>query len=149
MILATSAAALPVKDILTVGRAHGLRDIEKWNVSRVLTRLPRGLVARTPEGWTLTTSGRRRAGELAGNKEPRIEDTAHSLREEAKKLKSDPRAYVEEAIVCFEVKAYRAAIVFMWAGAVAVLQEHLVSEATRLAAFNTEATRRTGVWIAA
>ncbi len=47
-------------------------------------------------------------------------------------------------IHCFEAKQYRAAVVFSWAGAVALLHKKVFT--TKLAEFNAEATRRDAKW---
>jgi len=49
-----------------------------------------------------------------------------------------------EAIECFEAKQYRAAVVFSWAGAVALLHSHVFS--AKLIEFNVEARRRDSRW---
>jgi hypothetical protein len=39
----------------------------------------------------------------------------------------DTAAFVDQAIVCLEAKQYRAAVVFSWVGAVAVLYDHVIN----------------------
>lgn len=57
------------------------------------------------------------------------------------------RAFVQEAVGCYQNGHHRAAIVLSWAGAVGVLQEKVVSD--HLTAFNAEAHRRNPKWNAA
>jgi len=49
-----------------------------------------------------------------------------------------------EAIHCFEAKQYRAAVVFSWAGAVALVQKHIFD--VKLDQFDAEARRRDSKW---
>jgi hypothetical protein len=62
---------------------------------------------------------------------------------------ADPQTkeFLDEAVRCFEVGLYRAAVVLTWVGAVAVLQDHVVK--MRLTDFNAEAARRDKKWRAA
>ena len=70
---------------------------------------------------------------------------AVTLRNTLPKIKDDnTRAFVEEAISCYENKLNRAAVVLSWVGAVSLLYQHVVD--TKLAAFNTEAQRRNPKW---
>jgi hypothetical protein len=50
------------------------------------------------------------------------------------------RAFIDEAIKCFDVEAYRAAIVLSWVGAAHIIQEHIVT--SHLTAFNTAGALR-------
>jgi hypothetical protein len=56
-------------------------------------------------------------------------------------------AFVEEALLCFDMGCFRAAVVLAWCGAIALLQLHVISD--HLAEFNTEALRRDARWRAA
>ena len=70
---------------------------------------------------------------------------ATGLRGQLEKIADDDtRAFVEEAISCFEANLYRSAIVMSWLAAVHVLQNHVVSN--HLAAFNAEARRVSAKW---
>ena len=70
---------------------------------------------------------------------------AKSLRAHLQKRTSkDTRAFVEEAVSCFERKLYRSAVVLTWIGAISVIYEHVV--ANKLAEFNAEALKRDAKW---
>jgi hypothetical protein len=54
------------------------------------------------------------------------------------------RSFVHEAIVCFEAKQYRAAVVFSWAGALSLIHSEVA--ANHLPAFNAVGQRRNDKW---
>lgn len=134
-----------VKVIREIAKSGGLRSIERWNVSQLLSR-SRGLAIRTDTGWELSSDGRSKvlelAGSLAASPAPKV---AASLRVHLHNL-SDPntRAYVEEAIRCMESGLLRAAVVLSWVGAVSVLYSYV--HKSHLADFNAEAFRRDPKW---
>lgn len=109
----------------------------------------KGMAVRTDQGWELTQAGKNRIFELAGNLASAVHiKSAHRLREELKKIQSaDTRAFVSEAIACFEAKLLRSAVVLSWVGAVAVLYDYTVKN--KISDFNREATRRNPKWIVA
>lgn len=135
----------PVNTIRKMGRDAGWRGIDKLNVSAALTRA-KGLAIRTPKGWELTSPGRDRVRTTVGSVQGTVVATiAPTLRAHLAGISNaDARAFVEEAVHCYEAHLYRAAIVLSWVGAVAVLYNHVV--ANHLAAFNAEATRRDARW---
>jgi hypothetical protein len=57
---------------------------------------------------------------------------------------ADSQRFLEEAIICFETRKYRAVVILAWVGAVAVLQDYVVANC--LPGFNGEATRRDSKW---
>ena len=66
-------------------------------------------------------------GELL-NESPIATPLVSQLRSHASRIKnSNTRQFVLEAIGCMEARLYRAAIVFSWIGAVAVLQDNVAS----------------------
>ena len=78
--------------------------------------------------WALTGTGRREIAELLPEEVQRkapVHD-ARNLRELLKSLDAAVGAYIEEAITCLEANALRAAIVFLWAGAVRTIQDRVV-----------------------
>lgn len=138
--------SVSVAEIKTRGRQAGWPGVTKLNVSLALSR-SKGLAIRTDSGWELADAGRERVAKLMvglpGNKV--ILDTSKSLRAHMAKV-TDPltRGFVEEAVVCFEAKQFRAAVVFTWAGAIALLHKHVFDN--YLVPFNTEALRRDPKW---
>ena len=139
-------APLPVQRIKERCAAAGLPNLAKKNISDVLGA-SNGAVARTADGWELQQLGILRVQELAQAAHINLVVThsSRSLRGHADSV-SDPltKSFVMEAIHCFEAKQCRAAVVFAWAGAVALL--HKVVFATKLKEFNTEAVRRDPKW---
>jgi hypothetical protein len=57
---------------------------------------------------------------------------------------SDTRAFVEEAIDCFEAGLYRSSVVMSWVGAISILYDYVIKEKRN--EFNIEATRRNPKW---
>lgn len=124
----------------------GFKEVKSWNVSRELSKLA-GLAIKTPIGWELTASGKKRVRDLLGvPAKPQIASAAaaHLRAENGKIADADTKAFLEEAISCLENKLLRAAIVLSWVGAVAVLQQFVIAK--HLAAFNAEALRRDAKW---
>jgi hypothetical protein len=132
----------PVMKLKELAIAAGLREIQQWNVSDTLGKSG-GIAILTPTGWELNASGRERVRALASLADINLVVTtaSASLRAHLDRIK-DPatRAFVGEAIVCFEARQYRAAVVFSWVGALSIIYAHVV--ANHLAAFNAEGLRR-------
>jgi hypothetical protein len=57
---------------------------------------------------------------------------------------ADTRAFIEEAINCFEAGLYRSAVVMSWIGAVSILYDHVI--ANKINEFNIEAVSRNPKW---
>lgn len=137
-----------VKKIRELAESSGWRSARKKNISVILARSS-SFAVRTVLGWELTSAGSQHvatiAGPLMGSPVPQV---ASSLRAQLIKIvNTDTRHFIEEAIVCFETRQYRAAVVLSWVGAVAVLHDHVVKNV--LAPFNAEAARRDAKWKAA
>ncbi len=134
-----------VTEIKQIGRTGGIGDIKGWNVSAFLSASG-GRAVHTGSGWELTDLGVESVKKLAGDllKGPSAQ-VSIALREHLKGIKDlQTASFVEEAIRCFELKLYRAAVVLSWVGAVSVLYEYVVK--TCLSAFNLEAGRRDQKW---
>jgi hypothetical protein len=134
-----------IRDVKALASQAGWRAAQKKNVSAILARMST-FVVRTSDGWELTSAGSQHIARIAGPlMSSPIPKVASSLRAQLVKIaKPDTQAFVEEAIVCFETRQYRAAVVLSWVGALAVLQDYVQNNA--LAAFNTEALRRDNKW---
>lgn len=106
-----------------------------------------GYAARTAAGWEIQDPGVQRVREIAQatNVNLVVIHSSRSLRNHADQLK-DPltKSFAMESIHCFEAKQYRAAVVFSWAGAVALLHKFVFQ--TKLNDFNAEAVRRDAKW---
>jgi len=124
----------------------GLRQLAKKNISDILGK-SNGSVVRTSVGWELQELASRRVRDLAQAVHVNlvVTQSSQSLRGHADVITDQlTKSFVMEAIQCFEAKQYRAAVVFSWAGAVALLHQHVFSR--KLNDFNTEATRRDSKW---
>jgi hypothetical protein len=137
---------MPIQKIKERCATAGLPKLASMNLSDILSSA-NGSVARTPQGWELQNPGVLRVREIAriANVNLVVTHSSQSLRGHADSV-TDPltRSFVMEAITCFEAHQYRAAVVFSWAGAVALLHGHVFKQ--KLAAFNTEAARRDIKW---
>ena len=145
LVLASLENSCQVSEIKERASEAGLRISKSWNVSAVLGR-SRGLAIRTPNGWELTEAGRHHVREMGDfGISGAAREVAVGLRAELAKISnSDTRAFVEEAIKCYEAHLYRSAIVMSWLAAVDVLKRHVL--ANHLNAFNTEAKRVDSRW---
>ncbi len=77
-----------------------------------------------PAVWKLTQSGSDYISERLGLRDDPVVNEANELRKIVAKIPDGiARGFVEEAVMCLEVGALRAAIVFLWSGAARVLQE--------------------------
>src|SRR6185312_2722546 len=81
-----------------------------------------------PRGvWAITETGEKKVESLLGipgrKAVPQAKDVAALTSLVASQRDDAVRGYMEEAIKCLEVDALRAAVVFLWAGAIRTLQE--------------------------
>jgi hypothetical protein len=132
-------------EIQKIGKDSGLRDITTWNVTQYLNT-NEGLFVRLPAGWTLGPKGKQDVVALVSKingGQPAVIN--QSLRLLIPKLPNEEsKAFVGEAISCYEAKCYRAAVVLSWVGAVAVLHNRII--VSHLVAFNAEASARDPDW---
>lgn len=146
IIILASADGEPLQtaDIKKIAKDSGLREIEKWNVSDTLRKAKR-LITKVKDGWILTAQGQAYANQELLHHPLSTKSVAKSLRLLLERIESpESKAFVEEAIQCLEVNAYRAAVVFSWIGAISVLYNYVI--ANRLADFNEEARSRFPNW---
>ena len=141
-----------VKAVSARAFRHGFRKAKKINVSDILGR-SKGLAIRVEDGWQLSADGVKHVQSIAGPlmRSP-VTKVASSLRTHLSNITDkQTRAFIEEAITCFEMHQYRAAVVLSWVGAVSLLHDHVVNH--HLATFNADATSRFGnprnPWVAA
>jgi hypothetical protein len=135
-----------IGDIRRIAGESGVPRFRKWNISQSLAEAAR-LARRVSEGWELTGQGRtylRDKGWVSSPK-PVVRDILEDMRKYALAI-SNPHIvqFLEEAITCLEAHAFRAAVVFSWVGAVAVLHDFVFQK--MLAQFNAEALRRDPKW---
>lgn len=139
-----SGQAKPVATVRQIARECGLPEIERWNVSDALAKA-RPHITRLPGGWILTSKGRAAVGKITGDKRSQMPKVTHQLEQAVHRVTDpDTREYINEAIGCLHAGLLRAAVVFSWVGAVAILQQVIIEK--HLSIFNTEARRRNPKW---
>ena len=145
LILSSFDEPCQVKDMRVRATESGFRMPKTWNPSAPLGR-SKGLAIRTPLGWEITDAGKQHLRNLGVTKVgPAAVQVATDLRAELPNIVDpDTRAFVEEAIKCWEAELYRSAIVMSWLAAVDVLHNYV--HANHLAAFNAEAKRIDSRW---
>ena len=141
LLVVDDLAPKQVAALKLLGRELGLRKVQEWNISSVLSRYAERAV-RVPAGWEITEAGLERLHALGiSTQSKNLVNVAHELRTHAASLKDDTtRSFLGEALSCYEAGNLRAAVVLSWVGAVWVLQQVVFSG--HLADFNTEAIRR-------
>ena len=128
-----------VTKIKEIATNAGLRKINSWNVSKILSST-RGLAIPTPQGWELTENGKVHIRNVIPGT-PAVSAVANSLRAYLKTISNrNYYAFIEDAIKCYEYKLYKPAIVFSWAGAISILQHYVLTN--KLSEFNAEGLRR-------
>lgn len=135
-----------ITEIRDLAVSHGLRECKKWNIADVLSR-SKGKSASIKEGWILTTTGRDYLIKLGYLTEQTsiLKNDIDDLRKHLTSVKNvNTKAFLEEAISCMEINQNRAAVVFSWIGAMALLHDHVI--ASHLPQFNAEAARRDPKW---
>ena len=145
LVLASFSDSCTLAELKERALGAGLRINDSWAASTILSR-SKGMAIRTPAGWEVTDSGRRHLRELGVSSiGPAALEVATGLRAElAKIVNEDTRAFVEEAIECYESHLYRSAIVMSWLAAIDVLQRRVI--ANHLKAFNAESRRVDPKW---
>lgn len=145
LVLGSFDAPCRMQDIKRRASEAGLPIPEKWNPSAILGR-SEGLAIRTAKGWELSDAGRQHLKALGVAKiSASAVQVALDLHKHLQNI-SDPdtRAFVQEAIECYEHGFYRSAVIMSWIAAVHVLQQQVLAH--YLTAFNVEATRVNANW---
>lgn len=139
-----NASPKAVKRIKELGKSNGLREIEKWNISMVLSSL-KGYASKLNDGWTITSKGKKHLEELKIIGKSPIIIHHKNLSEQAKKIKSQyVQDFINEAITSLEYKLLKSAVVFSWIGAISTIYEFIYKN--KLSDFNIEAKRRFPKW---
>lgn len=148
LVLASLDGPRDLIEIRQKAAEAGLRIPPRWNPSARL-RQAKGLAILTSKGWEITQGGRQHLRGLGfGEANPIAVRIASDLRSELATINEpSARAFVEEAIKCYEAGLHRSAIVMSWIAAVDVLYREV--HATHLHAFNQEASRTDPKWKAA
>ena len=135
-----------VKEIKEKGISAGLRGIDYWNISTILSR-SKGKAIRVPDGWELTEVGENYVNDIFNleQKSTNVVRTGIHLRKELQKLHNeDTKRFLEEAISCYERDYFRAAVVLSWIGAISLLHNQVVDN--HLKDFNLIAKRNNAKW---
>lgn len=145
LVLATFDIPCSVQALRSRAAEAGLTIGKSWNPSAALKRT-KGLAIKVPTGWEITDSGRQHLRNLGvGGLSPAAVEVAADLRALLPSIQNqDVKAFVEEAVRCFEAELLRSAVVMSWLGAVAVLQDHVVRN--HIASLNAEARRVNAGW---
>jgi hypothetical protein len=145
LLLGTFESPCDVSQLKERAAAAGLRIPANWNLSARL-RDSRGLAILTPQGWEITNKGKQHLRDLGfGGAGPVAIHIASRLRTKLNDIKNtDTKAFVEEAIECYEAELYRSAIVMSWLAAMDVLYQVVYSK--HLHQFNLEASRVDTKW---
>ena len=122
----TSVTASALKQELIDARVP---NAKKFNVADVLGKA--GELASATSGgsqliWTLTGSGRDYVASFIeiDDESVGVKNAAQDLVMITKSIVDEvTRGYIEEAVLCLQVDARRAAVVFLWSGAIRTLQE--------------------------
>jgi hypothetical protein len=148
LVLSTFDAPTQVMDIRTRCKEVGLRKLANVNVSSYLSRT-KGLAINTSKGWELADGGKQHLHKLGiSSIRPAAVQVATGLRDLLAKITdADTRAFVEEAVQCYEYELYRSAVVMSWLAAVHVLKMEV--RKSHLNDFNKEAMRVDAKWKAA
>jgi hypothetical protein len=110
-----------------------VRGANKINISRSLERAG-SKVDRDGRNWLLTQSGDTYVAEFMGLPltTPTVQNDIDELTVLAASIEDEAvRDYILESIKCLQIGAYRAAIVFLWTGAVARLRDDLWNTKSR------------------
>jgi hypothetical protein len=94
------------------------------------------LFVRSGSGYRLEHKRREHISKLFGEDQPSVETSGALDRLESRVAAGPKRDFLHETIKCFSVGANRAAVVMCWNLALHHLQDYVVSDAIRLAAFN-------------
>jgi hypothetical protein len=124
-------SAADIRDGLTKARVPWARSA---NIARALglsvpnvDQAERGL-------WVITATGEERIRDLMGlpSAEPEVHTDVATLRRLEQKVPDETtRDYIEEAVKCLQVGARRAAVVFMWSGAVSAIRDEVWQHGAR------------------
>jgi hypothetical protein len=145
LVLSSFNQPCQVKEIRERAASAGLRSVMKWNISQRLANKP-SLALRTPFGWELTDSGKQHLRNLGVSKlSAAAVQVAVDLRLQLARISDlDTKAFVEEAVKCYEAELFRSSVVMSWLASVHVLYRHVIMH--HLSAFNAEASRLDLKW---
>lgn len=145
IVLASFSAPCSLQQIRGAASEAGFKIPSRWNESLILGR-SKGLAIRVPAGWEITDSGKAHLRNLGVTKlSPAAVQVAVDLRKHLATITNpDIKAFIEEAIKCYEAELLRSAVVMAWLAAVSLLHREVVQK--HLAAFNAAAHKRDNKW---
>ncbi|MFY9639546.1 MAG: hypothetical protein WCD20_20470 [Rhodomicrobium sp.] len=123
----------------------GLREVKNWNLSDVLAKAEHGhLVVKLGRAWKLLPDGKMKLRDAGFPLRGQIvEQARHNLLSQVSKIADEARkSFLIEAVSAFDNGCHRAAVVFSWVGASAVIQENVVNK--HLSSFNASGLARFG-----
>lgn len=130
--------ALTVDQIRSALKNARVTRWAKINVADVLAKSGHYVDSPGSQGtrrlWKLTDTGKDHVRTLLGlpSAEPEIEHDVASLMTLSSKVDDlEVREYIDESIKCLQVGALRAAVVFLWTGAIRSLQQKALSAGTK------------------
>jgi hypothetical protein len=140
--------ARPLADVREIAAQCGVPKLKKWNISRSLgIAADARLARRVVDGWELTEQGRAYLRDKGWVNAPElvVRDVLADMRQHANNItNAHVVQFLEEAITCLEAGVYRAAVVFSWVGAAAMLHAYVFQH--QLAQFNAEAPKHDTKW---
>jgi len=95
------------------------------------------------KGYRLEDSARERIATLLGDDQGKLETSASLVAVEAQVPVGPKRDFLHETINCYGAKAFRAAVVMCWNLTIHHLQDHILADPSRLAAFNAALAKNT------
>ncbi|CCJ07967.1 hypothetical protein [Methylocystis sp. SC2] len=140
LIVASHDGPITTREIKAIAKNNGWRDGSTSEPSPFLNKSK--YAVSLPNGWALTTEGRvsleeRKIVLHSGILTPVVAALEKYLLDVHD---SDKSRFIEEAVQCVRNKAFRAAIVLSWVGAVYLLYNYVLSH--KLKEFNAEVRRR-------
>jgi hypothetical protein len=135
-----------LSQIKEIGANNGLRECLKWNISDTLSKA-KGKATSIKGKWSITAPGRNYliTQSFITEKKTQVKKDVDDLRVHLSTIKNtNTKSFIEEAISCLEANQNRAAVVYSWIGAVALLYDNVINN--HLSAFNTEAVKRDVKW---
>lgn len=144
IVLATFDAPCQIRMVRERAIEAGYKFPNK-NLSDILGK-SKGFAIRVRSGWEIAPRGREHLQKIGvTSKLSVITQPAIDLRNHLKKIKNTTiRAFVEEAIKCYEHKLHRSAVVMSWVAAISILHQYVYKN--RLKEFNKEAKRTNPQW---
>lgn len=145
LVLGTFDGPVPLSNVLDRAENAGLKRRKFSNPSATLSRA-KGLAIHNSQGWEITAAGRRVLMERGFSSDNAAHvEIAVDLRRYLGGLQDDTvKAFLDEAIHCFELGLHRSAVVMSWLAAIYILQREVVLR--HLDEFNAEMSRIRADW---